>query len=101
MTTLSEMIAKHEKLESKYYKAYKELMKLSTFLQEIEVRQERAVNSNQRGLVYSLKMRIYTIQGVRGCYVSYCNKILRDISLVEHRIRAARMLMHQGLMAEM
>ena len=32
MTTLSEMIAKHEKLESKYYKAYKELMKLSTFL---------------------------------------------------------------------
>ena len=89
MVSVQELVEQLQDCSSKFTSGRIQVARLDQLLEEIDVRLVRAEESKYQGQIDSLRMRVAVIEGVRRCYMDYCNRMVRKIAQLDHQRKDA------------
>ena len=87
MANLDEMVAQLKIVEKKYNLACHQLLCLTSTINRLQTRFDRAKERRQRGHRYNIKMKIVVVQGIRTNFIEYCTRLAFRIEHIERDIR--------------
>ena len=70
-------------LDSKFHKSCHQIRLLNRYINEIQIRYDRALQANQRSFCNNLRLRLVTYEGVRNMYHEYARRRAEELETMQ------------------
>ena len=87
MASLNQMITQLRAVESRYNSACRQLLILTSKMEQEGLRYERATKKNQLSQRYNLRIRLVVMDGIKTNFIEYCTRLAFLIERMESEIR--------------
>ena len=74
-------------MDSKFQKACRQVLVLNNFLRQLQIRYDRAARDNLRTYRYALRLRLYTVEGLRNSLYEYATMKADEIEQLGEEMR--------------
>ena len=74
-------------MDSKFQKAFGQVLVLNNFLRQLQIRYDRAATDNLRTYRYALRLRLCTVEGLRNSLYEYATMKADEIEQLEEKMR--------------
>lgn len=82
----SEVFQSYSSMEIKFEKACRQLKTLNSKIAEVQLRYDRAADTNHRSFRYNLRIQLVELEGVRNMYYEYAKMKASELDRLRQEI---------------
>ena len=85
---IQQEVDQYDAMQAKFQKACNQVILLNNWIQDAQIRYDRALHENCRSFRYTLRLQLMSLEGARNMFYEYASRKAEELDSMQDRLRA-------------